>query len=112
MPDISVNPMHRFFLKVAGDSMDLLYPHGTFVECISSFGLFEIESGKRYVVLRRREDQRIEATLKELVEIDGVMWLVPRSSNPSHQAFRLDEPGEGIEEIQIIAKVVASVRTE
>lgn len=111
-PDVQAPPEHRFFLRVAGDSMNLIYPEGTFIECVSIFGNVEMKPGSRVVVLRRRIDQLLEATVKELVEIEDALWLVPRSSNPTHQAFRLDEPGEGIEEVRIVAVVVASVRPE
>lgn len=111
-PDINFSTEHRFFLRVVGDSMNLLYPEGTFVECVSVFAEPEIVPGKRVVVVRERDDGMIEATVKELVELEGRPWLTPRSSNPSHQAFALDEPEPGITEVRIIAVVVASVRPE
>lgn len=110
--DVTADMNHRFFLRVAGDSMNLVYPEGTFIECVSVFGRAEILPGKRVVVVRRRFDQRIEATVKELVEMNGEQWLAPRSSNPAHQAFKLDEPDPEIEEATIIAVVVSSVRPE
>lgn len=111
-PDITADPMHRFFLRVRGDSVNEVYPEGTFIECVSVFGRIEPVPGKRVVVVRRRCDGLIEATVKELVERDETLWLVPRSTNPSHQAYRLDQPGDGIDEVSIIAVVVSSVRPE
>jgi SOS-response transcriptional repressor LexA len=111
-PDVGIDPLHRFFLRVCGDSMDLVYPHGTYIECASVFGRVEARPGSKVVVLRRRADQRVEATVKEMVEIDGAVWFVPRSSNPVHQSFRADLPGEGIEETRIAAVVISSVRPE
>lgn len=111
-PNIDVAPDLRCFLKVRGDSMNLVYPDGTFIECVSVFGRVTIEPGKRVVVIRRRFDQMVEATVKELVDINGVLWLVPRSTNPAHQAYRLDQPGDGIEEVMLMAVVVSSVRPE
>jgi transcriptional regulator with XRE-family HTH domain len=110
--DVNAKPEHRFGLRVVGDSMDLLYPHGTIVECVSVFGHAEPEAGKRVVVLRTNDNGEVEATVKELVEQDGALWLVPRSSNPAHRPFRIDEPEPGIREVRIAAVVVASVRPE
>lgn len=110
--DITAESQHRFGLRIIGDSMNEIYPEGTIVECVSVFGHTEPAPGKKVVVIRKREDQQVEATVKELVEQDGALWLVPRSSNPMHQPWRLDDPGEGIEEVRIGAVVVASVRPE
>lgn len=103
---------HRFGLRVVGDSMDQIYPEGTIVECVSVFGRAEIASGKKVVIVRKRVDELVEATVKELVEINGKMWARPKSSNPVHQAFDLSNPGEGIASIRIAAVVVSSVREE
>lgn len=111
-PDIIAKPEHRFFLRVCGDSMNTVYPEGTYVECVSVFGRAEAAPGRKVIVLRRRDDHLVEATVKEMVEIDGEVWFVPRSSNPSHQAFRALDPGEGIEEMKVVAVVVSSVRPE
>lgn len=111
-PDISADPEHRFFLRVCGDSMNLVYPEGTLIECVSTFGRAEPAPGKRVVVMRKRRDQMFEATVKELVEDDGQLWLVPRSSNPIHAAINLKAPDDNIEETSIIAVVVSSVRPE
>lgn len=111
--DVDVPLKDRFGLEVAGDSMDLVYPEGTILECVWYFGHEVIPSGKRVIVQRTRNDGSLEATVKELVrDADGVEWLVPRSSNPVHQAFRGDQPGEGIKRVEIIARVVASTRLE
>ncbi|MDH7973711.1 LexA family transcriptional regulator [Sphingomonas sp. AR_OL41] len=102
----------RFGLEVWGDSMNEVYPHGTIVECVSVFGGAEIAPGKRVVVIRQREDLEYEATVKELVEQDGQLWLRPRSTNPTFRAFALDVNEPGIIETRIAAVVVASVRLE
>ena len=87
----------RFGLKVAGDSMDQLYPPGTILECRNWWGDEVIPNGKRVIVQRTRRDGTVEATVKEYLRAeDGVEWLVPRSNNPAHQAFRGDQPGPGI----------------
>jgi SOS-response transcriptional repressor LexA len=108
-------PIHnRFGLKVAGDSMDELYPPGTILECVEYDGSELIESGKRVIVQRTRVDGSIESTVKELRrDPDGAEWLVPRSTNPIHRAFRGDQPeSPSITRVEIIAVVVASTRPE
>lgn len=110
--DVTAEAQHRFGLKVIGDSMDLLYPHGTIVECVSVFGQAEPAPGKRVVIVRMNDDQKYEATVKELVERDGQLWAVPRSTNPTHLPINLNEPQPGIVETRIAAVVVASIRPE
>jgi phage repressor protein C with HTH and peptisase S24 domain len=111
--DVDAPMKDRFGLEVWGDSMDLIYPPGTILECVNYFGDEVIPAGKRVIVQRTKADGTQESTVKELVrDADGTEWLVPRSSNPMHQAFRGDEPGPGITRVQIIARVVASIRPE
>lgn len=110
--DVFADMEHRFGLKIVGDSMDLVYPPGTLIDCVSVFGRAEIAPGKRVVILRKDENQQYEATVKELVEQDGELWAVPRSTNPIHMPIKLNEPTPGILETRVIAVVVASVRPE
>lgn len=112
-PDVTAELSMRFGLKVEGDSMDLLYPDGTIVECVSVFGRTEIAPGKRVVVVRKNKEGLFEATVKELAEDEqGKMWAIPRSSNPSHRAISLTEPEAGIVETRVAAVIVASHRPE
>ena len=110
--DVAADMEHRYGLKIIGDSMDLLYPHGTIIECVSTFGRAEPSPGKRVVVVRKDDNQQYEATVKELVEQDGALWAIPRSTNPVHQAINLSGPQPGIVETRIAAIVVASIRPE
>ncbi len=110
--DVTANIEHRFGLRVVGDSMNEIYPHGSIIECVTVFGRAEIAPGKRVVVLRTDERGDVEATVKELVEQDGELWCVPRSHNPTHRPFKLSDPGPGIEQVRIAAIVVASIRPE
>ena len=112
--DVGAPLSRRFGLRVVGNSMDLVYPPGTVVECVSYDGSAPVPSGKRVVVVRTKLDGTVEATVKELVRDDeGAEWLVPRSSNPSFQAFRGDRPDEpDIEKIEIVGVIVASIRPE
>jgi transcriptional regulator with XRE-family HTH domain len=110
-----VAPMaHRFGLRVDGNSMDLVYPPGTILDCTRYFGDLPIPNGRRIIVERKKFGDGIETTVKEYMkDDDGVEWLIPRSSNPAFQApIRCDSPGEGIESIEICAIVVAAIIRE
>ena len=111
-PDLKIDVEHRYFLRVEGDSMDMLYPCGTFIECVDVYAGPDPVPGKRVVVTRERPDGMFEATVKELVEINGELWLTPRSTNPSHQAFKAEPDADGAGNVRIIATVVSSVRPE
>ena len=104
----------RFGLRCEGDSMDLIYPPGTILECVRYWGDYPIPNGKRVIVQRTHESGDVETTVKEYLEDkQGVIWLVPRSSNPAFQApFRCDSPDPGIADIRVVAIVVASTRYE
>lgn len=104
----------RFGLRVEGESMNEVYPHGTILDCISTMDGIVVHSGQRVVVVRKRVSGEIEATVKEyLVDGDGREWLVPRSTNPSFQTpFPMDAPGEGVTDADIIGLVVGSYRPE
>lgn len=112
--DVTTPLRDRFGIRVEGDSMNDVYPHGTIVECIAFFGGAEIENGRRVVVQRRRNGDEYEVTIKEYQRgEDGVEWLVPRSSNPNFQApIRVDQQEPGIDEVRIIGIVVSSIRPE
>lgn len=110
--DVTANRQHRFGLRVVGDSMDRAYPEGTIVECVSLFGQAEAMPGKRVVVVRTNNHGEVEATVKELVESEGELWLRPDSSNPAHRPYKLSEREPGIVEVRIVAVVVASIRPE
>lgn len=113
-PDFGAPANERFGLRVMGDSMNELYPPGTVLECVNYYGHEPIENGKRVIVQRTKVDGSVEATVKEYVRADdGIEWLVPRSTNPIHRAFRGDKPDAvGISKVEIIALVVSSIRPE
>lgn len=112
--DVATPTKLRFGLRVEGTSMDLVYPPGTILECVKYFGEEVIPNGKRVIVERHRTNDGIEATVKEYFkDDDGIEWLVPRSKNPVYQTpLRYDDPGEGIERIEITAIVVAAIIQE
>lgn len=112
--DISASVQKRFGLRVVGDSMDLLYPHGSIVECVFLDDEAELETGRRVIVERIKYTQERETTVKEY-QVDGAgrHWLVPRSSNPAFQSpIELGVEDAAIETVRIIALVVGSYRAE
>lgn len=112
--DVSAPSRERFGLRVVGDSMNEIYPTGTILDCVIYHGDHPIPNGKRVIVQRKRFGDGIETTVKEYYrDEDGIEWLVPRSRNPAFQSpFRCDQPGDDIEEVRIIALVVASIQPE
>uniref|UniRef100_UPI0035C9620E helix-turn-helix domain-containing protein n=1 Tax=uncultured Sphingomonas sp. TaxID=158754 RepID=UPI0035C9620E len=112
--DIRAPSEKRFGLRVVGDSMDLLYPHGSVVECVLLDGPDSLESGRRVVVERRNISQESETTVKEFyIDKDGIQWLLPRSSNPAFQSpIRLGVDDPDIDTVSVIALVVGSYRAE
>lgn len=113
-PDITVPIESRFGLRVVGNSMSAVYPHGSIVECVKLMHGAELVSGKRVVVIRQRDDLELEATVKEyVVDENGVQWLWPRSLHPEFQTpWRIDAPEPGIVSVEVVAVVVAATRYE
>jgi transcriptional regulator with XRE-family HTH domain len=112
--NIDVAEGARFGLRVDGESMNQIYPDGTILDCVrlDEFSR-ELQSGQRVIVERRRHDE-IEATVKEYLRDDtGKEWLVPRSNRPEFQApIPANDPGVGIDDVQIVAIVIGSYRPE
>jgi transcriptional regulator with XRE-family HTH domain len=106
---------HRFGLLVDGESMNLRYPAGTILDCVSVFALDkEPTNGQRVIVERVRLDGKVEATVKQLViGDDGKKWLVAESNRPEFQAPIQAYNGDPmIAETRIVALVVGSYRLE
>ncbi len=84
-----------FALRVQGDSMDKVFPDGSYALCVrlSDAGLSPdaVPSGSIVVVQRRRHDI-YEATLKRLQRRDGNIWLLPESTSDRHKPLRLAPP--------------------
>lgn len=111
--DIAAPTKDRFGLRIVGDSMNMVYPSGSIIECVAHYG-GHIANGKRVVVKRTDATDQIETTVKEFMRDDkGICWLLPRSTDPNFQApLRLGSPLDSLERIEIIAVVVASIRPE
>lgn len=86
----------QYALQVVGDSMDLEYPDGSVVTCVSfaDSGLALVEGMIVHVERYRAGGQLVETTLKQVRRRNGQIHLVPRSSNPKWQPFTLngDDP--------------------
>lgn len=112
---IDVPLQARFGLRVAGESMDEVYPPGTILDCVSCIhaGITSIESGQRVIVVRRKFGGEVEATVKEYLKTADGEWLVPKSRNPAfQQPIPMHDGGADIEETAIVAVVKGSYRPE
>ncbi len=112
--DVAAPLQKRFGLRVAGESMNEVYPLGSIIECVHYDQVAAIDNGRRVVVLRERLDGSIETTVKEYVRTgEGEVWLRPRSTNPGFLPFRADQVDDDqIVRIEILAVVVGSYRPE
>ena len=104
-----------YALEIRGNSMNLLYPAGSCVVCVSSEDyadvVGEIESGKKVVVERKNPmDMTIEATVKEFVKNEYGTYLMPHSTDPSFTPIRTDDGSAG--EVKITGVVIGSFRKE
>lgn len=112
---VSVPTDRRFGLRVAGDSMNEIYPPGTILDCVSTIGSgMEVRSGQKVVVVRTRDDGQLEATVKQYLEdASGRKWLMPRSTNPAFQGpIEIGREEDGIVETVIMAVVVGAYTPE
>lgn len=106
----SVVDSGAFALRVAGPSMDLLYPDGSFVVVQPWYG-GPLPFGKRVIVERADVTGKIETTVKELVRgSDGEPELWPRSSHPAHQSPVIYREGDAT--VSLIGVVVWSMRPD
>lgn len=97
-------------LRVTGNSMDLVYPDGSFV-IVASAADTDVRPGDRVVVYRSQGELH-EASIKEVrVDEDGRVALWPRSTSPDHQEpIYLEDEDQGGPEIAYV--VVGQFRAE
>ncbi|MXP24840.1 helix-turn-helix domain-containing protein [Altererythrobacter indicus] len=109
-PDINAPMKERFGLKVVGSGMDLVFPEGTILECLTYTQGQSLKQGQPVIIRRSMADGTCEQTVKEYFKDgEGIEWLLAKSSHPAFQApLRLGR--EHGEEIEITAIVVASTR--
>lgn len=104
----------RFGLEVEGLSMDLEFPPGTILDCLSIFDVGEEPDNNDFVVVERvRADGKRELTVKQFHrDAGGRTWLLPRSSQPEFQTPievgqpNVDHDTDSI--VQVIAFVIGS----
>lgn len=118
IPDVGDYPgLPRYGLKVAGDSMNRVFPEGTTVIIINFSDLGRLPRYGEYVVAERRCPERdcFEATVKAVeIREDGSVLLWPKSTNPEFQTpIELlsggweDGDGWGVPDVIIKGLVVA-----
>ena len=84
--------LKRYLLDVRGDSFNVEAPPGSYAVCVSfaETGL-EVQAGLVVVAERTRFGGQLrEATLKEIVIVNGTFELHPKSSNPAHKPIKMD----------------------
>lgn len=100
----------RFGLRVDGESMNMLFPEGTLLDCVCMMDVAErysLPNGAIVIVQRGLEDGGDrETTVKRwTVGDDGRIWLVPQSTHPEFQA-PIPFDGTPGEEVSVLAVVV------
>ena len=99
-PGVVERHPNAFFLRVSGDSMNLMFPDGCLVavdpdDC-------EIKSGKVYAVLVNGYD----ATLKQVFKAGGTIVLHPVSSNPEHRDRSIDVTDPDAPYFRVVGRAV------
>ena len=91
---------HGFFLRVAGDSMNLVLPDGAyvFINAVPD----EVHSGDIAAVKVNGDD----ATIKRVQIYDGIVVLQPESTNPEHKRRIIDETNPDSPEVRILGKAM------
>lgn len=104
----------RYGLRVEGESMNMVYPPGTILDCVSTIATGAVPlNGQRVIVVRQRVNGEYESTVKEYIRDGDKEWLVPRSNNPAFQTpVELGSLEDGIVETTIMAIVKGSYRPE
>ena len=92
----------NFFIQIAGDSMNNVLTEGTYA-LIDTHG--EVQSGDVALVKVNGDD----ATVKRVRLMDGVVFLEPDSSNPSHKRRVIDAADPESPEVRLLGRVVYAV---
>lgn len=87
-----------FFLRVSGDSMNLVLPDG----CYAFVAPGNVSSGDIAAVKVNGD----EATIKRVKMLDGIVILEPESSNQEHRRRVIDETDPDAPMVRFIGKVV------
>lgn len=100
--------------EARGASMNKVYPEGTVLVYVDIKETHEnLIPGKRYIVERTLTDGLRESTVKTLwKDHEGVLWLLPESTNPRFGPVILKDGAPENETIRIVGRVIFSVRDE
>jgi len=104
-----------FALKVIGDSMDIIYPEGTFLVCQRIFDYpKELKDGLKVIVKRRAVGDLFEATVKQFKKKGNVTTLTPMSNNPKYKTVSFKNSGihhhdAGVPDVEVWAVVVWAI---
>jgi len=99
-----------FALEVRGDSMNKVYPDGSYVICIPLKDYHKpLTSGAKVVCQRQVPDNLVEVTLKEYHETPTGIYLIPSSTNPTFHPVDLSKE---MDKINICAVVIGYYKEE
>lgn len=98
--------------RVAGSSMDLVYPEGTVVICAPHREGDNLVDGRRYIVKRHRRDAKAELVVRELKWHTNGWWLWPRSSHDDYQLPTKLHPLPEGEALEVAFRIVARSNIE
>lgn len=91
--------------------MNLEYKPGSIVIWVDMLNARPPRHGDHVIVYAYRDDDEIEATVKELRVVNGYEWLWPKSDDPAHQApIDPQDPADGIVRIEIQGIVIGDYR--
>ena len=95
-PDARYEPASQYALAVSGDSMDRLFPDGSFVTCANWEETGLAPRAGMVVHIERRRAGLVETTVKRLAARNNEMVLAPESTNAAHKpiSFTGDETDE------------------
>lgn len=97
-PEILEAHPDGYFLRVSGDSMNLVLPNG----CYAFIAPGEVASGDIAAVKVNGD----EATIKRVKKYEGVVILEPESSNPEHRRRVIDENDPDAPAVRMLGKVI------
>lgn len=106
VPDQRYSHARQFALRVAGTSMNRVFPPGQFAVCVDVLESGIQPKNNDIVVVVRRKNGLLETTLKRLkVAPDGSAMLVPESDDPAHQSPVILSIGTEEIEVEVTALV-------
>ncbi|ESQ82374.1 hypothetical protein AEAC466_17275 [Asticcacaulis sp. AC466] len=104
----------QWYEKLEGDSMNVVFPDGTYLQVVDAIAIQYVpKSGDVVIVERTRDAGFLRERSAKQVEIgaDGTVQLWPRSTNPRwQQPIQInDHPTDETVQVRIAAKVVRAI---